>query len=113
MQIASQEPNSPAAFLEKVPPQSARGRIIKPTKVQIARELEVVARLMDNQFAIPILEWRFGMNAIIDLIPRVRDIGTTPVALYILVAAIRHLVPKINLLPVGLDIPILFLVRMI
>ena len=113
MQLASQQPNNTAAFLELESPQSARARIIKPTKVQIARELEVLARWMDNQFAIPVLEWRFGMNAIIDLIPGVGDIGTTLIALYILVSAVRYRVPKITLLRMGVNIAIYFLVGLI
>ena len=113
MQLASQEPNSTAALLERKPPQSARSRIIKPTKVQIARELEVVARFMDNQFAVPFLEWRFGMNAIIDLIPGVGDIATTLVAIYVLISAVRYRVPKITLLRMGVNIAIYFLVGLI
>src|ERR1700730_4398232 len=113
MQLASQEPNRTGAFPELAPQQSARSRIIKPTKIQIARELEVVARLMDNQFVIPGLGWRFGMNAIIDLIPGVGDIGTTLIALYILVSAVRYRVPKITLLRMGVNIAIYFLVGMI
>lgn len=113
MQLASQEPDNPAAFLELAPQQSARSRIIKPTKVQIAHELEVVARLMDNQFAIPILEWRFGLNAIIDLIPGIGDISTTLIAFYILVSAVRYRVPKITLLRMGVNIAIYFVVGLI
>src|SRR6267154_2887674 len=113
MELASQEPDSTAALLELTPPQSARSRIIKPTKVQVARELEVVARFMDNQFAIPVLKWRFGMNAIIDLIPGIGDIGTTLVALYILVSAVRYRVPKITLLRMGVNIAIYFMVGLL
>lgn len=112
MQLASLEPDNQDALLD-LPRQTTRSRIIKPTKIQIARELEVVARLMDNQFAIPILEWRFGMNAIIDLIPGIGDIGTTLVALYVLVSAVRYRVPKITLLRMGLNIAIYFLVGLI
>jgi hypothetical protein len=111
MQLASQD--STSDLLDQRPRQTARSRISKPTKVQIARELEVVARLMDNQFAIPVLEWRFGMNAIIDLIPGVGDIGTTLVALYILISAVRYRVPKITLLRMGVNIAIYFLVGLI
>lgn len=113
MPLAGEKPNNATAFLEQAPQPSARSRIIKPTRVQIARELEVVARLMDNQFAIPGLEWRFGMNAIIDLIPGVGDIGTTLVALYILVSAVRYRVPKITLLRMGVNIAIYFLAGLI
>lgn len=113
MQLASQEPNSAGAFLEPAPQPNARSRIVKPTKVQIERELEVLARLMDNQFAIPGLGWRFGMNAIIDLIPGIGDIGTTLVAIYVLVSAVRYRVPKITLLRMAVNIAIYFLVGMI
>ena len=113
MRLASQEGNNSAAFLEQAREQNSRSRIIRPTKVQIERELEVVARFMDNQFAIPGLGWRFGMNAIIDLIPGVGDIATTLVALYVLVSAVRYRVPKITLLRMGVNIAIYFLVGMI
>src|SRR5207237_9896746 len=63
---------------------------------------------MDNQFRIPILDWRFGFNAIIDLIPEFGDIATTIVALYILVSAVRYRVPKITLLRMALNIAIYF-----
>ena len=43
--------------------------VLKPTSVQIEKELEVFSQLMDNRFRVPVLGWRFGLNAIIDLIP--------------------------------------------
>jgi hypothetical protein len=113
MQLASREGNSTQSYLEPAPPRGAHSRIIKPTKVQIERELEVLARVMDNQFAIPVLGWRFGMNAIIDLIPAVGDISTTLIALYILVSAVRYRVPKITLLRMGVNIAIYFLAGLI
>jgi Domain of unknown function (DUF4112) len=91
----------------------ARQRVLRPTNVQIERELEVLAQLMDNQFRIPIIDWRFGFNAIIDLIPEFGDIATTLVALYLLVSAVRYRVPKITLLRMGLNIGIYFLVGII
>jgi len=113
MQLAGNERTGGAELLEPAAPQSSRSRIIKPTKIQIEQELEVVARLMDNQFAIPVIGWRFGMNAILDLIPGVGDIGTTIVALYVLVSAVRYRVPKITLLRMGVNIAIYFLVGMV
>jgi len=82
--------------------------VLRPTSIQIERELEVVSQLMDNQFRLPILGWRFGLNAIIDLIPEFGDIATTIVALYVLVAAVRYRVPKVTLLRMGLNIAIYF-----
>src|SRR5215475_12040788 len=83
--------------------------VLRPSNVQIERELEVLSQLMDNQFRIPVLDWRFGLNAIIDLIPEFGDIATTIVALYILVSAVRYRVPKITLLRMAINIGIYFL----
>jgi len=82
--------------------------VLRPTAIQVGRELEVLSQLMDNQFQVPVIGWRFGLNAIIDLIPEVGDIATTIVALYILVSAVRYRVPKITLLRMGLNIAIYF-----
>jgi hypothetical protein len=97
--------------LELVSP--ARQRVLRPSAIQVERELEVLTQLMDNQFRIPIIDWRFGFNAIIDLIPEFGDIATTLVALYILVSAVRYRVPKITLLRMGLNIGIYFVVGML
>ena len=82
--------------------------VLRPTTIQVGRELEVLSQLMDNQFQVPVIGWRFGLNAIIDLIPEVGDIATSIVALYILVSAVRYRVPKITLLRMGLNIGIYF-----
>src|SRR5438132_6681810 len=82
--------------------------VLRPSSVQVERELEVLSQIMDNQFRLPVLGWRFGLNAIIDLIPEFGDIATTIVALYVLVSAVRYRVPKITLLRMGLNIGIYF-----
>jgi hypothetical protein len=82
--------------------------VLRPTSVQVERELEVLSQLMDNQFRIPVLGWRFGLNAIIDLVPWFGDVATTIVALYVLVSAVRYRVPKITLLRMGVNIAIYF-----
>jgi hypothetical protein len=87
--------------------------VLRPTQVQIERELEVFSQLMDNQFRIPVLGWRFGLNAIIDLIPEFGDVITTLIALYVLVSAVRYRVPKVTLLRMGLNIAIYFVVGLI
>jgi hypothetical protein len=83
--------------------------VLRPRPVQVERELEVLSQIMDNQFRIPILGWRFGLNAIIDLVPEFGDIATTVVALYILISAVRYRVPKVTLLRMGLNIAIYFI----
>ncbi len=80
--------------------------VLRPTAIQVDRELEVLSQLMDNQFQIPVIGWRFGLNAVIDLIPEFGDIATTIVALYILISAVRYRVPKITLLRMGMNIAI-------
>lgn len=87
--------------------------LVRPTQMQIERELEVFSQLMDNQFRVPVLGWRFGLNAIIDLIPEFGDVITTLIALYVLVSAVRYRVPKVTLLRMGLNIAIYFLVGLI
>jgi hypothetical protein len=61
---------------------------------------------MDDLFRIPVLGWRFGLDAVIGLIPGIGDTGTTLVSFYILAAAVRHRVPKITLLRMGMNIAI-------
>ncbi|MDX6530075.1 MAG: hypothetical protein QOH41_2365 [Blastocatellia bacterium] len=87
--------------------------VLRPTQVQVERELEVLSQIMDNQFRIPVLGWRFGLNAIIDLVPQVGDVATTIIALYVLVSAVRYRVPKITLLRMGTNIAIYFLVGLL
>jgi len=83
--------------------------VLRPSTVQIERELEVFSQLMDNQFRVPVLGWRFGLNAIIDLVPELGDIVTSLIALYVLVSAVRYRVPKITLLRMGINIAIYFI----
>ena len=88
--------------------QAKQHPVLRPSTVQIERELEVFSQLMDNQFRVPVLGWRFGLNAIIDLIPQFGDVVTTLIALYVLVSAVRYRVPKVTLLRMGLNIAIYF-----
>src|SRR5437867_7751390 len=109
MQPAGQRLSSYGDYVDGLPRKGARERIVRPTHVQIERELEVLARVMDNQFVIPVLGWRFGLNAIIDLVPGIGDVATSLVAVYVLVSAVRYRVPKITLLRMGMNIAIYFI----
>lgn len=97
--------------IEKAPGRSKA--VLKPTPIQIERELEVFGQLMDNQFRLPVLGWRFGLNAIIDLIPGFGDIATSVIALYVLVSAVRYRIPKVTLLRMALNIGIYFVVGLV
>ena len=67
--------------------------------------LERLGWLMDDLFRIPVLGWRFGLDAIIGLVPALGD-TTSLVSLYILASAVRYRVPKITILRMGLNIAI-------
>src|SRR6476620_6630282 len=66
--------------------------------------LERLSWLMDDLIRVPVLGWRFGLDALIGLIPGFGDTATSLVSFYILVAAVRYRVPKITLLRMGLNI---------
>lgn len=65
---------------------------------------------MDDMFRVPVLGWRFGLDALIGLIPGFGDTATSLVSFYILAAAVRHRVPKVTLLRMGLNIGIDYVV---
>jgi hypothetical protein len=63
----------------------------------LSPELELIARWTDTVFRIPGLNIRFGLDAILGLIPGLGDIVTSLASLYILGAANRYNVPRITL----------------
>lgn len=65
---------------------------------------------MDDMFRVPVLGWRFGLDALVGLIPGFGDTSTSLVSFYILVSAVRYRVPKITLLRMGLNIAIDYVV---
>jgi hypothetical protein len=72
--------------------------------VTVEKGLERLGWLMDDVFRVPVLGWRFGLDALIGLVPGLGDTSTTLVSFYILAAAVRYRVPKITLLRMGLNI---------
>ncbi len=72
--------------------------------LKIDKHLERVGWLMDEVFRVPVLGWRFGLDALLGLIPGLGDTSTSLVSFYILAAAVRYRVPKITLLRMGLNI---------
>ncbi len=75
-----------------------------PSRIEVERNLEVLGQLMDSQFQIPGLGWRFGLDTVLGFIPGLGDTGTSLVSLYILGSAVRYRVPKITLLRMGFNI---------
>ena len=78
--------------------------------VTIDESLERLSWLMDDLIRVPGLGWRFGLDAIVGLIPGFGDTATSLVSFYILVAAVRYRVPKVTLLRMGMNIGIDYLV---
>ena len=76
----------------------------------IETSLERLSWLMDDLFRIPVIGWRFGLDALVGLIPGFGDTATSLVSLYILAAAVRYRVPKITLLRMGMNIGIDYLI---
>ena len=78
--------------------------------VEVDESLERLSWLMDDLIKIPGLGWRFGLDALVGLIPGLGDTTTSLVSFYILVAAVRYRVPKITLLRMGFNIAIDYVV---
>ena len=78
------------------------GRVANATNVETG--LERLSWLMDDLFRVPVLGWRFGLDALVGLIPGFGDTATSLVSFYILAAGVRYRVPKVTLLRMGLNI---------
>ena len=81
----------------------AKGR---PRSAAPTDNLDRLSWLMDDLIRIPVLGWRFGLDAIIGLIPAFGDTTTSLVSFYILISAVRYRVPKVTLLRMALNIAI-------
>lgn len=69
----------------------------------VDKSLERLAWVMDDLFRVPVLGWRFGLDALIGLVPGLGDTSTALVSCYILAAAARYRVPKITILRMALN----------
>jgi len=73
---------------------------------RIEESLEQLSWLMDDLFRIPGVGWRFGLDALVGLIPGLGDTATSLVSFYILASAVRYRVPRVTLLRMALNIGI-------
>ena len=80
-----------------------------PQQANVEKSLDRLGWLMDDLFRVPVLGWRFGLDALIGLVPGLGDTSTALVSFYILAAAVRYRVPKITMLRMGLNIGIDYL----
>jgi hypothetical protein len=82
-------------------------------QVKIEESLDNLARYLDGLFRVPGTTWRFGLDSLIGLIPNFGDTITLFPSLYILVAGVRHGVPKITLLRMAFNIGLDYVVGII
>ena len=87
--------------------------IQKRREIEIEESLDNLSRYLDGLFRIPGTGWRFGLDALIGLIPNIGDTLTFLPSMYILFSGVRYGVPKITLLRMALNIAIDYLVGMI
>ena len=79
-------------------------------QIAVEKSLDDLAFYLDDLFRIPGVGWRFGLDAIIGLIPNVGDTITSFASFYILLAGVRYGVPKITLLRMAFNIGLDYLV---
>lgn len=78
--------------------------------VEIEESLDNLAFYLDDLFRIPAVGWRFGLDALIGLIPNAGDTITSLLSFYILIAGVRYGVPKITLLRMAFNIGLDYLI---
>ena len=76
------------------------------SQVEIEQSLDQLSRWMDGLFRVPGTSWRFGLDAIVGLIPGIGDTASTLVGFYVLAAGVRYRVSKATLLRMGLNIAV-------
>ena len=78
--------------------------------VEVEESLETLSHYLDDWIKIPVVGWRFGLDALIGLVPNVGDTLTSFASFYILIAGVRYGVPKITLARMAFNIGLDYLV---
>jgi Domain of unknown function (DUF4112) len=84
-----------------------RAATIEPRRrpqAEVEQSLEQLSRWMDGLFRIPGTGWRFGLDALVGLVPGVGDFATTAVSIYIIASGVRYRVPKVTLLRMAANV---------
>jgi hypothetical protein len=82
-------------------------------QVEVEEGLESLSRYLDGLFKIPGVNWKFGIDALVGLIPNFGDLATSLISFYILVAGVRYGVPKITLLRMAFNIGLDYVIGII
>lgn len=73
-------------------------------QIEVEESLETLSKYLDGLFRVPGTGWKFGLDALIGLVPNVGDMATSLLSFYILIAGVRYGVPKITLLRMAFNI---------
>ena len=79
-------------------------------QIEIEESLETISHYLEGYFRIPGVGWRFGLDALIGLVPNVGDITTSLLSFYIIVAGVRYGVPMITLVRMAFNVGLDYLV---
>ncbi|MDQ3322327.1 MAG: DUF4112 domain-containing protein [Acidobacteriota bacterium] len=91
--------------MEEIQKRSRFETAIKERKqIELEESLESLSHYLDDWIKIPVVGWRFGLDALIGLVPNVGDTLTSVASFYILIAGARYGVPKITLLRMAFNI---------
>jgi hypothetical protein len=95
---------SPPKSLQMLKPRTTP----EPSKpvTPLSPEIELLARVMDNAIQVPGSRIRFGLDALLGLLPGVGDSVTALVSLYVLHAARKQGVPRVTLLRMAANVAI-------
>lgn len=100
--------------IEELQPTESRSRGISSKQerrqIEIEESLETLSTYLDGLFRVPGVGWKFGLDALIGLVPNVGDITTSLLSFYILVAGVRYGVPKITLVRMAFNVGLDYLV---
>lgn len=82
-------------------------------RVKVEKSLDDLSFYLDGLFRVPGVGWRFGLDALIGLIPNVGDTLTFLPSMYILIAGVRYGVPKITLLRMAFNVGLDYVVGLV
>ncbi len=82
-------------------------------QVKIEESLDTLAFVLDDLFRIPGTHWRFGIDAVVGLVPVVGDTLALLASVLIVFAGVRYGVPKITLFRMALNVAIAYLVGLV
>jgi len=91
-------------------PNNNEDALSRQKQVEVEKGLDQLAFYLDDLFRIPGVGWRFGLDALIGLVPNVGDTLTSFASFYILLAGVRYGVPKITLLRMAFNIGLDYIV---